>query len=237
MGSVAREHAAGDWTLEAALDRLAETGWFSEISPQVRALLVPLARVRRYRRGATVYSVGDRPDGVHGLVAGTVDVSIPGEQGLEFTIHRAEPGFWVGDLALFSDAPRLISLRAAQPTVMVYLDGRLLRALAEREPPVLRAVYALNHLNFATALRLVANLGVASSEARIGLRLLYHLETAPQADGWLNLSQAALSEMLGLSPPTVQRSLKRMQELGLIEGGYGRVRVRDRVGLMRFCGD
>jgi CRP/FNR family cyclic AMP-dependent transcriptional regulator len=225
-----------DPELAAALHSLGQAGWFAELSPELQAALGGLARLRRVERGATLYHVGDRPDGLYGLVDGAIDIAIPGEQGLDFTVHRAETGFWIGDLALLSDAPRLVTLRAATPATLVHLPGAPVLALSRTRPDLVRALYALTYRNMALALRLVANLGVASSEARIGLRLLYQLETAPCADGWLNLSQAVLSEMLALSQPTVQRSLRRLQDQGLIECGYGRIRVCDRVGLMRACG-
>ena len=223
-------------SLQTALARMAQQGWFAGIGAPVRDRLGAIARLKRCDRNATIYHVGDPADGLYGLVEGAIDVAIPGEQGIDFTVHRADPGFWVGDLALVSGQTRLITLRAATPVTLVHLPGAPLRALADTDIEEMRALYALSHLNTATALRLLANLGVTSSEARIGLRLLYQMETAAAADGWVALSQAALSEMLALSPPTVQRSLKRLQDRGLIDCGYGRIRICDKAGLIRHCG-
>jgi CRP/FNR family cyclic AMP-dependent transcriptional regulator len=42
--------------------------------------------------------------------------------------------------------------------------------------------------------------------------------------------------MVALSLPTLQRVLRRLQDGGLIELGYGRIRILDRRGLLSLCG-
>lgn len=77
-------------------------GWLSDRSPEVRAALRAIARVRELDAGEYLFMVGDRANGMFGLVSGTLDISIPRADGQELTIHRADTGFWFGDLALAS---------------------------------------------------------------------------------------------------------------------------------------
>ncbi|MGA0617717.1 Crp/Fnr family transcriptional regulator [Paracoccus sp. KR1-242] len=224
-------------TLAEALSRLAMRGWFAQRSHEFRKMIAEIARLRTFEPGEPLYLLGDAPNGVFGLVAGALDVSIPRADGNDFTFHRAEPGFWVGDLALMSSAKRLVSVHAATRTIVVEIGSDDLRELAEREPSVVRDFYALTYENFATTFFLLANVSIASSESRVALRLLMQLEQAPEPEGWIHLSQTKLGELVALSQPTLQRVLKRLYDLNCLELGYGRIRVTDRKKLLSLCGE
>ena len=223
----------GTSDLDAALEALSARGWFAERPPEARAALAGIARLRDYAAGEALYHFGDAPNGIFGLVRGAIDLTIPRADGMDVTAHRAEPGFWVGDLALFAGQTRLVSVVAAEATRVVHLPARELRRLVEADPSLYADFYALTHENMATALRLLANLATTPSEARVAVRLLL-LEEA-QA-GELRLSQAKLAEMIALSVPTLQRVLRRLEGEGVVELGYGRIRIVDRRGLLALCG-
>nr|WP_246184998.1 Crp/Fnr family transcriptional regulator [Paracoccus aestuariivivens] len=212
-------------------------GWFAQRSERFRDQIAEIARLRTFEAGKPLYLLGDTPNGVFGLVAGALDVSIPRADGNDFTFHRADPGFWVGDLALMSSAKRLVSVHAAASTTVVEIGADELRDLAEREPSVVRDFYALTYENFATTFFLLANVSIASSESRVALRLLMQLEQAPDPEGWIQLSQAKLGELVALSQPTLQRVLKRLHDLNCLDLGYGRIRVTDREKLLSLCGE
>ena len=56
-------------------------------------------------------------------------------------------------------------------------------------------------------------------------------ELAGASDGWILLSQDDIAMFTAVSLPTLQRVLRRFSDAGLIEIGYGRLRVLDRAGL------
>lgn len=223
-------------TLARALDLVSERGWFAERDETVRQQLGRIARLRIVPAGKALYVAGDEANGVYGLVAGGLDISIPRADGTDFTFHHAERGFWVGDLAMLTGARRLVSVRAASEAAVLHLGGAELTAMIRATPELLRDFYALTYANFATTFFLLANVSISSSESRVALRLLLQLEAAPDADGWVALSQSKLAELVALSQPTLQRAMRRLTEMGLIEPGYGRIRVADRAGLLELCG-
>ncbi|MTH61843.1 Crp/Fnr family transcriptional regulator [Paracoccus litorisediminis] len=232
-----REKPVDAVTLPEALDLLSKEGWFAERSDVVRAELASIARLRVFETGAALYSVGDMANGVFGLVAGALDISIPRTDGNDFTFHAADPGFWVGDLALMSSAKRLVSVHAATKVAVIHLGAGELKELVERKPMLLHDFYALSYQNFATTFFLLANISIASSESRVALRLLMHLEHAPDPEGWVYLSQIKLGELVALSQPTLQRVMRRLHDLDCIEPGYGKIRITDRGKLLSICGD
>lgn len=221
--------------LEAAIATLSERGWFAQRAPAARALLAGVARLRDYRVGQFVFRYGDPPDGVYGLVAGTVEITIPRVDGLELTVHRAECGFWVGDLALLAHETRLVSVRAATNSYLLHLPQDALSHLTDKHPTLYRDFYALSHENMSRALDIVGNLATSSSEARVALRLLQQQQWQPERSA-VRLSRVELAELVALSLPTLQRVLRRFADAGLIELGYGVIRIMDREGLCRVCG-
>lgn len=226
--------SAGD--LDAAIEMLSVRGWFAERPPGLRAALADMARLRDLSAGEALYHYGDTPNGIFGLVRGALDITIPRADGMDITVHRTDPGFWIGDLALCAGQTRLVTVIAAEPARVVHLPERALRRLLQSEPGCYPDFYALTHENMRTALRLLANLTTTPSEARVAVRLLLQEEASSAEKGELKLSQAKLAEMVALSLPTLQRVLRRLQDGGLIELGYGRIRILDRRGLLSLCG-
>lgn len=214
---------------------LEERGWLAERSADVRARLLGIAEVRGYRPGESLYMVGEPPRGVYGVARGSVDLSIPRDDGEEIVVHRTQPGFWVGDLALFSSRTRLITVTAATEVIAAFLPKTRLTALLEQYPELIRDFYMLSHRNMATTLQLIANLSVPRADERIALRLLIYDQRRTKSEAWLPLSQEKLAQLTALSVPTVQRTLRRLEESGIVELGYGRLRISDREKLLGYC--
>lgn len=217
-------------------DMLAERGWLAERSPDVRKKLRSIAQVRMYRPGEPIYTVGKPPEAVYGIARGAVDISIPREDGQEVVIHRAQSGFWIGDQALFSGMPRLVTVTAAAETVAACLPKSQLWRLLEQNPELTLDFYILSHRNVATSVQLLAKLSMPRAGARIALCLLNYDQRQKKGEEWLLLSQEKLAELTALSLPTVQRKLRQLEEAGIVELGYGRLRIRDRKQLLSYCG-
>ena len=224
-------------TLKQALDLLAKHGWYGERSQEFRSAIARIARLRTYAVGEPLYLCGDVPNGVFGLACGALDIALPRSDGLELTAHRAGPGYWVGDLALFANQTRLMSLYAAEPSTVVHLPAQELRRLLREKPRFFEDFYALSHRGMALALRILADMTTSPSEARVGIRLLLDADTMLEPEGWFHITQARLAPMVALSVPSLRRILQKMEASGLIETEYGRMRIVDRSRLLKLCHD
>jgi CRP-like cAMP-binding protein len=232
----ARKPAVVD-SLSKAWRVLEKYGWLSERGPEVRTALRGIARVRDFDAGQHLYLAGDQPNGMFALVNGALDISIPRADGQDMTVHRAEPGFWIGDSAFFSNQARLVSVRAAVRSRVVHLPQEKLAEVVRSKPDIVFDFYVLSHRNVETALQLLGNLTVSSSEIRVALRLLLHDERLPDGETWIRFTQETLAQLVALSVPTLQRALRKLEEARWIEVGYRRVRIVDRARLLAFCGD
>jgi CRP/FNR family cyclic AMP-dependent transcriptional regulator len=221
--------------LAAALRTLEGRGWFAQRSKETRALLAAIARLRRFAKGEALYLAGDAANGVFGLVSGSLNISFPRNDGEDYVVHRAGTGFWLGDLALLSRQPRLVSVHAAEPTVMVQLPAAQIRRLLRGEPRLHADFYALTYENFRTAFHIITNLAIVSTEKRVADRLVLEAATRGDADGWIALSQPELAKLIAVSLPTLQRVMRRFAEAGLVQRSYARLQVLDRDALAKIC--
>jgi CRP/FNR family cyclic AMP-dependent transcriptional regulator len=223
------------WDLGAALRVLESRGWLSQRSKETRKRLTGIAKLRNFDTHEPVYLAGEVPNGVFGLVRGSLNISFPRNDGEDYIVHQAGSGFWFGDLALFSRGTRLVSVHAAEPTTMVQIRARELGKLVREDPRLYADFYALTYENFKTALQIITNLAITSVDKRVADRLLLEATAYPDSEGWIPISQPDLAQLLAVSLPTLRRAIGQFASAGLVEQGYGPIRVIDRKALQRVC--
>jgi len=221
--------------LEAAWKQLSVDGWLGRLDSTTRHSLFRIARLRQFSNGQFLYRAGDKADGVYGLVRGELDIFIPRLDGLEYLFHRADPGFWIGDLAMFSGQKRLVSVLAVSECTALHLPNDKLRKLIDDQPTLMSQFYRLTYENFFTTFRLLGNLAVPDATQRIAIRLLM-LAEGRDAGTWIELSRQSLAELVALSEQSVRRSIRRLEGLGLVESGYRKLRITDAEALAASCG-
>jgi len=215
---------------------LRRRGWLAQRSREHSDALRAIARLIEIEAGAPVYRAGDPANGVFGPVSGTLAVSINAASSHDFTFHRAEAGFWIGDLALFANQERLVSVHAVSRSVLVHLPQVALAEALSTMPHLYADFYELSYNNVGMLLRIIGNLLQSPSDARVARRLLLQAEQQASSNDWIELSQTQLAGLVGLSGATLQRILRRLDHDGLIELGYGRVRVLDFEKLTEVAG-
>ncbi len=214
---------------------LTQTDWFGTRDAKFQNDLLTCAVARTFDPGETLYHHGDPANGIHAVLDGSVQITAPADDGQEFVLHRDGIGFWIGDLALFAEAQRLVSVVSTQKTRTLFFPSSRIERLVQENPEYVRDFYALTRENMKTALRIMANLAVTGSEKRLVLRLLHLDEGTSKSNGWIIVSQDELAAMVAVSQPTLRRSLHRLADLGLVELGYGRLRLIDRRKLIANC--
>ena len=114
-------------TLPQAHAIVSREGWLSFTPPPFRQTVLARCKLQALKAGATIYSVGDPPGGMYGLVRGSFALSIaPGERG-PYVAHFARPGTWFGEAAAFTEQPRRIGLAVTR-------DAKVLASAPSRDP-------------------------------------------------------------------------------------------------------
>ena len=220
---------------QADLDLLNTVGWLSKRGPAFQAAVLKHAMLRHYEEGEALYLYGDAAEGLFAVLEGSVKMTVPADDGQEFVAHREGVGFWIGDLAMLSDQTRLISVLATSPTRVLFIPGKRIADFLDATPEYYRDFYTLTHENTRTTLRILANLAVSRADQRLALRLLHLEETLEHPGGWIVISQQELSAMVAVSLPTLQRILQVLFTQGMVEMGYGKLRITDRGKLLSLC--
>ncbi len=211
--------AAGDDAM--AREALRASGLFGAADEAAIDALVRVLRIRRFRRGETVFHQGDPGDALFVLASGSVKVVLPSDEGAEPAIVAIlGPGEFFGELAILDGAPHSATIVAVEATETLVLhrdafldlidaDAGLRRALlASLAAEIRRLTGHVEDLHFldlpgrlaSRIVRLAASAGATSGEARI---------TWPY-------TQSELAGMIGGSRQSVNRLLADLTDQGLV---------------------
>lgn len=219
--------------IPAILDPLDRIGWLAGQSDEFRLWAAESGRWRQFAAGEVIYLPGDDPDGMYGLAAGAFEVSFGLGDGEAVTIHRAEPGFWIGEAALMAGGRRLVGLSAALESRVFHIPLVPLRDLLQREPGCWRPLYEQSFGNLSTALTLLAEALSLTPRARIA-RLLLRLA---DGDGRVRVNQDDLGRAIGMTRSSIRRAVASLVATGAVRTGYGVLEIVDHAGLVPIASE
>jgi CRP-like cAMP-binding protein len=196
-------------------------------------------RSRRFRRGETIFHLGDPGDALFIVASGAVKITLPSETGDEAILATLRAGDFFGELALLDGAPRSATAIALEPTETLVLPRERFRELIDAEPAIRDALFAalarelrrltihveeLHFLDIAGRLaavlaRLAREQGVRPEVGQIRL-------TAP-------LTQSDLAAMVGCTRQSVNKLLGLFVDDGLIRLERDAIVVIDYEALVR----
>lgn len=209
---------------------LARTGWLSRQPAEFQTLVARLGRWRDFKAGEILYQAGDEADWIVGLAEGIFEITFPLVGDEPVVIHRAEPGFWTGEMSVLPGHTRVITTAAATDVRVFVLPAPSLRRMVAEEPRFWPPFYELSLLSSRIAVTLLAEALSLSPRARVA-RILLRL-AGP--DGAVQVSQEDLGRLLGMTRSSVRRALASLIEIDAVQSGYGRLSVRDRAALERL---
>lgn len=213
------------------LEVLKQGRWFGGLDSALQELIVSRSVVRSYARGEFIVREGEPGRSMFAVLHGrTRHVRSIGGDGDEVLLHVGEPGLWVGEYAMLSGAPSIVSVIADTDVQMLLLSAQGFQRIVDAEPRYYRAFVELLCERFALVFRYMAEARSLSPEEWLRTRLngvveLQGLEKDPTDPATITLSQSELANMVGLSRQTLSAVLASLKARGLIEVGYKKIRV------------
>ena len=213
-----------------AHDIISRQGWLSFTPPPFRQIVLDRCKLEDFKAGTTIYSVGDPPGGMYGLVGGNLALSIaPGERG-PYVAHFARPGTWFGEAAAFTDQPRRIGLAVTRDTEVLHLPLPAIREIVASDPGAWRffGLAAIAHYDVAigAADDLLIRDHVKRSVAVLlrlgGCRYLTPEDAQPIE---VDVSQEDFATMTNLARTTAGTVLRKLEADGHVDVSYRRVRI------------
>lgn len=227
----------GDWQIlynptrnPIELSPLSGVGWLAQQPREFMDWAAQSGRWRMYSAGQFVYHAGDVSDGIYGLASGGLQITFPLLAQEPVIIHRAEIGFWIGDLGELAATPRMISVMAASESRLFYIPSNAIAQLLQAQPKYWQSFYRLSAINSFTAITLLSEVLALTVRARVCRRLLALSAASPT----IEITQEELAQMLGITRPTLRRCLSDLEQRGGLSSSYGVLRVVSRLVLEEF---
>ena len=209
---------------------LEQDKWFASLPIHLKQGLLGLARTRRYSRGQTVFARGHAYDGIYCVLRGQVRLQTHTFRGALGVLQTLAPSQWFGELALFDHQARLHDAQCARPTVLLHLPAPALDKIIGQHPEAshhLGGLLAHKMRCLLIGLEAYALLPTQTWMARRLLMLAMHHWTTDAVQSSIPMRQEELAHMLALTRQTVCRMLQDFETAGVLQRGYGHIRILD----------
>jgi len=204
-----------------ALKALRACGLFGAADDDVLSAVVRALRIRRFRRGDTIFHQGDPGDSLYVMASGSVKVVLPSEQGAEPAIVAVlGPGEFFGELSLLDGAPHSATIAAIEPSETLVLQRDAFLSLVDTDRDLRHALL----VSVASELRRltghVEDLHFLDLPGRLASRILRLAERERPAEGEIRVpwpyTQSELAGMIGASRQSVNRLMADLTDQGLV---------------------
>src|SRR6478736_6672776 len=224
--------------LRSTSETLAAVPLFAGLDEDGLASLIRGMRVRRFRRGETVFHVGDPGDALFIVVSGSIKITLPADSGDEAILATLRPGDFFGELALLDGAPRSATAIAIEATEMYMLPRDRFRDLIASEPVMRDTVLATLAAEVRRLTHHVEELHFLDIAGRLAARLARLADEQGEADGGeirldAPITQGELAAMVGSTRQSVNKLLGWFVDDGLIRIERDAIVIIDLPGLRR----
>jgi CRP/FNR family transcriptional regulator, cyclic AMP receptor protein len=217
-------------SIEQAYEIVARQGWLSLTPGSFRQLVLGRCQLQELKAGAKIYSVGDPPGGMFGLVSGGLAISIaPRERG-PFLAHFAQPGTWLGEAAAFTEQPRQVGLAVTRDTEVLHLPLHSIREIVASDPGAWRFFGLAAIVHNSVAIGAADDLLIRDHVKRCIAVLLRlggcRLHTVPESlPIEIDVNQDDLATLTNLSRTTAGAVLRKLQASRYLEVFYRRIHI------------
>jgi len=192
---------------------------------------------RSFRAGDKVFWQDDPGDSVHLVARGSfvASVATPLNQTVVVSVFRRSDVF--GELAVIGAEPRRnATVSALERSETLSMDAEQFEEWRKRSPQIDRALVRALALRLDEMTQQMLEALYVPIDQRVVRRILaLHEAIGPRAtDDWLHIRQEEFAAYCGVTRATVNRVLRKLSEVGLVELGRGRLRVTDRVRLLEM---
>ncbi|GAB6057727.1 Crp/Fnr family transcriptional regulator [Desulfonatronum parangueonense] len=205
---------------------------FQGLSTQQLQSLANIAEPIRYQPGDLIFSEGDPAAGFFLVLSGQVKVFKMSFDGKEQVLHFVGPDEIFAEVPVYSGGAYPANAATLRETRTLFFPRAAIRRLVARDPNLAMNMLADLSKRLRQLTRLVENLSLKESPARLAAYLLHAGSELVQTDEVeLDVTKGQLATLLGTTPETLSRTLKKMSENGVIEVHGRTIRLLDKAAL------
>lgn len=190
---------------------------------------------KSFTRGEMVFNEGEPADTLFFLVTGIVKIFKTSAQGKEQIITLARPHEVLNDVSVFDGGPNPCGAEAMGDVTVYGIKRDRLDELLKQHPVVTGGIIRVLSERNRQLLSLVEDLSFRHVIGRVAKILLEH---APNGDNpGQRLTQQEMAAMAGTAREVVARSLKVLEDRGVIRLDRHRIVIPDRKALQDMVGE
>lgn len=179
-----------------------------------------------------IFHEGDKADGLYMVVNGTIKVFKLSMDGKEQILHIYGPGHTFGEVPVFEGKNFPASSMALEKSDIIFLPRNKFVDLISRTPGLGMNLLADLSRRLREFTIQVEQLSLKEVPARLAAYILtLSREQKNQKKVTLPISKAQLSNLIGTTPETVSRMLKKMMDASLVEVQTKTILIKDLEGL------
>jgi CRP/FNR family transcriptional regulator, cyclic AMP receptor protein len=223
-------------TLSAGQELVRHSGWWQVLAAPQQERVLETLRVKQVDPEGVICQKGELVESWTGIASGLAKISSSSLEGKGVTLSGLPAGSWFGEGSLLKDEMRRYEVLAIQPTVVAMLPKSTFNWLLDNSIAFNR--FLLVQVNerlgmFIAALETERLLGPEARTAR-SLAQLFNPILFPGVKPTLEISQAEVGLLTGLSRQRANQALQALEKLRLLRVDYGSITVLDLEGLKRF---
>lgn len=184
---------------------------------------------RQLPPGGLLFDAGQQPAGVWIVRAGQIELRV-GSRRRAAVVGILRPGDVDADIALLLDRPLPYAAAAVEQATCLYLPRTDFERLLATRPPITRRwLSSVAQRLMAAQTRVIGLLGKTLRQQTAQLLL------DEAIDGQIRLPQRTLAAMLGAARPSLNKTLKTLQDPGCITISYASIAIVDHDALTRIA--
>jgi CRP-like cAMP-binding protein len=194
--------------------------------------------VRQFSKGNYVCHRGDKFDYWTGVIEGLVKISAISPSGKAMTFAGAGAGGWFGEGSVLKDESRKYDLVVLRDTRLAMMHRSTFMWLYENSPGFTRFLVRQLNERMGQFIATIEYDRILSPKARVARNLSWFFNPVlyPGTGSSIEISQEELGLLAAVSRPVVNRSLKALEEEGLLRAEHGRITVTEVEALSRYEG-
>ncbi len=220
----------------SVVEALRRVPLFADLDTDEIGRLAHAARERPYPRNSVILFEDDPGDALYVVNSGQVKVVLIGEDGREVILSVLGAGDFFGEMSLIDDQPRSAHVIAMDDASLLVLRREDFRAALSESPRIALGLLKTLSRRLRRADNKIGALVLLDVFGRVA-RLL--LELADENDGntiTQRMTHHTIAQMIGSSRETVSRTMRELQEKGLIEVTRKSIALKDRKALEAAAG-
>lgn len=215
----------------SALEILRSVPIFAGVPENDLVALAAACRDRSYPAGQVILQQDALGDSLYVLIDGQVKVVLIGEDGREVILSVLGPGAVFGEMSLLDDEPRSAHVISMTPCNVLTLHRLAFRERLYGSPDLCMAVLAGLSKRLRRADERIRALSLLDVNGRVAHLLLQQAADAGSDTFPRRLTHQTMAELIGASRETVSRTLRHLEERGVVAVNRRQVTILDRAAL------